>query len=355
MSRSSRKMDHVRYALSIPPENRNGLDDIRFVHNALPETSLEQISLSTTIGELVMSSPILINAMTGGAEETKRINGGLAEAARETGTAMAVGSQMAALKSPETTDSYTIVRKMNPRGVVLANLGSEATADQAKRAVEMIEANALQIHLNVVQELVMPEGDRSFTGVLKRVERIAAALDVPVIVKEVGFGMTSQTAEKLYAAGAAAVDCGGFGGTNFGKIENARRDKPASMFNDWGNSTAASLLEVLETADAAKIIASGGIRSALDAAKALALGAGAVGMAGAMLRKLNAEGVEALIEDIRSLQTDIKLIMTAAGAADLAELRRAPLVISGETAHWCWARGVDIRKYARRRAAEPVE
>jgi isopentenyl-diphosphate delta-isomerase len=355
VSRSSRKMDHVRYALSVGQSGRNGLDDIRFVHNPLPETSLEHISLTTSIGDLVMSSPIVINAMTGGAAETEEINYGLAAAANETGIAMAVGSQMAALKHPETVRSYSIVRKANPHGLLFANLGSEATLDQAERAVEMIEADGIQIHLNVVQELVMPEGDRSFAGMLDRIYEIAKGVGVPVIVKEVGFGMTAEAASRLLSAGVTAVDCGGAGGTNFAAVENARRDAPLPWFNDWGIPTAASLLEVLEVSNAERTIASGGIRTSLEAAKALALGAGAVGIAGAFLRILKEGGIEALIRTINDVHAEIRLIMAAVGASTIAELRQAPLLIGGETAHWCWARGIDVRKYARRKGTASAE
>jgi len=234
MTRSSRKMDHVRYALATGQSGRNGLADVRFVHNPLPDTSLTHISLTTRIGDLVMSSPILINAMTGGAEETESINFGLGAAARETGVAMAVGSQMAAVRDPTLAASYAAARRANPGGLLFANLGSEATPDQANAAVEMIEANALQIHLNVVQELVMPEGDRSFEGALRRIERIVRTAEVPVIVKEVGFGMTQAAADRLLSVGVAAVDCGGKGGTNFSAIENARRERPLSWFDEWG-------------------------------------------------------------------------------------------------------------------------
>lgn len=348
MTRKSRKMDHVRYALSIGQSGHNGLDDVRFVHNPLPDTSLEHISLSTRIGDLVMSSPILINAMTGGAEDTERINYGLAAAAKETGVAMALGSQMAAIRDPQTIASYRIARTTNPSGLLFANLGSEATVDQALRAVEMVEANALQIHLNAVQELVMPEGDRSFAGMLHRIEAIVKRAEVPVIVKEVGFGMNSDAASKLLALGVAAVDCGGRGGTNFSAIENARRNRRLAWFDEWGTSTSASLLEVLSCGRPEQVIASGGIRSGIEAAKALALGAGAVGMAGAFLRVLAERGIEALIEEMRSLLDDLALIMTAVGAKDLREIRQSPLVIAGETADWCRARGISLEDYARR-------
>jgi len=348
MTRISRKMDHVRYALATGQSGRNGLADVRFVHNPLPDTSVAHISLSTRIGDLVMSSPILINAMTGGAAETEEINYGLGAAARATGVAMAVGSQMAAVKDASLSPSYAAARRANPDGFIIANLGSEATPEQANRAVDMIRADALQIHLNVVQELVMPEGDRSFEGALRRIEAVVRGVDVPVIAKEVGFGMTSAAAARLLSVGVAAVDCGGKGGTNFARIENARRDRPIPWFDDWGNTTAESLLEAKEAAPAGRLIGSGGVRSGLDAAKAIALGADAVGVAGAFLRKLQEEGVDALIAAIRELEDELRLIMTAVGARTVAELQSAPIVVGGETAAWCAARGIDIRKYARR-------
>ncbi|HZG78790.1 MAG TPA: type 2 isopentenyl-diphosphate Delta-isomerase [Paenibacillus sp.] len=348
MTRSSRKMDHVRYALATGQSGRNGLADVRFVHNPLPDTSLTHISLTTRIGDLVMSSPILINAMTGGAEETESINFGLGAAARETGVAMAVGSQMAAVRDPTLAASYAAARRANPGGLLFANLGSEATPDQANAAVEMIEANALQIHLNVVQELVMPEGDRSFEGALRRIERIVRTAEVPVIVKEVGFGMTQAAADRLLSVGVAAVDCGGKGGTNFSAIENARRERPLSWFDEWGITTAESLFEAREAAAPGRLIGSGGIRTGLEAAKAIAIGADAVGMAGVFLRTLREEGVEALVLSIRELLDELKLVMAAVGARTIPELQSAPIVVTGETAEWCDARGIDVRKYARR-------
>ncbi|TLS53076.1 type 2 isopentenyl-diphosphate Delta-isomerase [Paenibacillus antri] len=348
MTRMSRKMDHVRHALASGQSGRNGLSEVRFVHNPLPDTSVSHISLTTRIGELTMRSPILINAMTGGAAETEEINYGLGEAARLTGVAMAVGSQMAALRDPALEASYAAARRANPDGLLFANLGSEATPEQAKRAVEMIRADALQIHLNVVQELVMPEGDRSFEGALRRIERIVRNVDVPVIAKEVGFGMTMSAASRLLSVGVSAVDCGGSGGTNFARIENARRDRPIPWFDDWGNTTAVSLLEAKEAAPAGRLIGSGGIRNGMEAAKSIALGADAVGLAGALLRKLREEGVEAVAASIRDLQEELRLVMTAVGARTIPELQSAPVVIVGDTAEWCAARGVDIRKYARR-------
>ena len=169
MSRSKRKWDHIQYALSTGQERLTGLDDIMFVHQSLPEIGLENISLNTKIGELLLSSPIFINAMTGGGgEKTLKINRDLARVAKESGMAMAVGSQMSALKNVEEVETYRVVRMENPHGIVIGNLGSEASVDDALRAVEMLEADALQVHLNAIQELAMPEGDRDFSGALKQ-------------------------------------------------------------------------------------------------------------------------------------------------------------------------------------------
>lgn len=341
-------MDHVHYALSIGQNGMNGLHDIRFIHNPIPETSLKDISLSTRIGDLTMSSPILINAMTGGAEETEVINYGLGLAAHETGIAMAVGSQMSAIRNHNLSTSYQSARKANPNGILFANLGSEATPDQALRAIEMIQADAIQIHLNVVQELVMPEGDRSFKGMLQRIESIAKRVEVPLIVKEVGFGMTKEAVLKIMDLGVAAVDCGGRGGTNFAAIENARRDYELTCFNSWGNCTSVSLLETLESTTSNRVIASGGIRNGMEASIALSIGASCVGMAGVFLRTLKESGTEALIQQIKHTLDEIRLIMAALGAHSILDLQKSPLFISGETAQWCQARDIDIHKYARR-------
>ncbi|RTE10479.1 type 2 isopentenyl-diphosphate Delta-isomerase [Paenibacillus whitsoniae] len=348
--RISRKMEHVHYALELGQSRRQGLADIKLVHNCLPESSMDSIALATTIGDLVMRSPILINAMTGGAHETARINRELAILAREKGLPMAVGSQMSAIKNSEVASSYQVVRQENPNGVIFGNLGSEATVEQALRAVDMIEANALQIHLNVMQELIMPEGDRSFEGMLRRIEAIVRHVSVPVIVKEVGFGISRDNAKQLQEIGVRIVDVGGYGGTNFAAIENARRPAASALewLNDWGTPTSMSLLETLSVYPRGAVIASGGITNALEAVKALALGASAVGMAGVFLGVLQKEGTEALHRLADDLHQGLILIMTALGASTVEALSDCPVVIGGETAGWCEARGIDISPYARR-------
>ena len=349
MSRSKRKWEHIQHALTTGQERVNGLDDIVFIHQSLPDTGVSHISLDTKIGELSVSSPIFINAMTGGGgERTMRINRDLAAAAKEFGLVMAVGSQMSALKNAEEEKTYRIVRRENPNGIIIGNLGSEATVEHAKRAVDMIEANMLQIHLNVIQELTMPEGERDFTDALKRIEAIVNGIDHPVIVKEVGFGVNQTVVNKLASIGVKAVDVGGYGGTNFAKIENERRQRLLSFFNDWGIPTAATLAEAKNSGASIDIISSGGIQTSLDIAKSIALGANLVGIAGYFLKILLDEGLEGLIDEIKLLQEELVLIMTAIGAATIPDLQTAPLVINGKTHHWLQERGIDTKQYSQR-------
>jgi len=349
VSRSRRKIEHIKHALTLEQNRTNCFDDIVFVHQSLPCLSMKDVDLQTVLGELTLSSPIFINAMTGGGGEvTAKINESFATVARECNLAMAVGSQMAALKDSTERPSFEIVRKVNPHGVVFANLGSEATVEDAQRAVDMIEADGLQIHLNAIQELVMPEGDRDFTNSLKRIEEIVKKVEVPVVVKEVGFGVSKETAQVLANIGVKIIDVGGFGGTNFAQIENKRRKKKLDYFNGWGITTTASIVEVVQTAPEATVIGSGGLRSALDAAKSISLGASVVGFAGYFLKILVENGVDLLIEEIKKLHYDLTLIMTALGVNTIPQLQNVPLVIRGETHHWLTERGFDTKGYSSR-------
>lgn len=350
MTRAKRKWEHIKYALLETEKNSHGFSDVSFVHQSIPNLALKDITLEHCIGELSLSSPIFINAMTGGGgSRTTAINGQLATLASELGLGMAVGSQMAALKDSTERLSYQIVRKENPSGIIFANLGSEATVEQAKLAVEMIEANAIQIHLNVVQEITMPEGDRDFSGALKRIENIVNAVNIPVIVKEVGFGMSKECVEKLQSIGIYAVDIGGFGGTNFASIENARREETLSFFNDWGIPTTISIVEAKSSAPSLAVFATGGIHNSLDVAKSIALGADAVGMAGFFLKHLLQNGLEATIDKTRKLNDDLKYIMLALGAQNTRALQASPLIISGYTHHWLNERGINTKRYSQRR------
>jgi isopentenyl-diphosphate delta-isomerase len=349
VSRSKRKWDHIQYALSTGQERLTGLDDIVFVHQSLPGIGLENVSLKTEIGELSLSSPIFINAMTGGGgEKTLNINRDLARVASECGIAIAVGSQMSALKNAEEVESYRIVRKENPHGIVIGNLGSEATVDEALRAITMLEADALQIHLNAIQELAMPEGDRDFSDALRKIEAIVNEIDVPIIVKEVGFGMNKEVVARLYSVGVTAVDVGGFGGTNFSKIENERSQRLLRFFDNWGIPTSVAIAEAKNSGCVLDIISSGGIQTSLDIAKSIALGANVVGVAGYFLKILIKGGMEDLLKEVNLILEELSIIMTALGAKTIEELKQVPLIISGKTHHWLQERNIDTKQYSLR-------
>lgn len=349
MTRSKRKWDHIQFALSTGPTRGTGFDDISFIHQSLPDSATEQVSLDTKIGELSLSSPLFINAMTGGGgERTEEINRQLAIVAKKTNVAMAVGSQMSALKNPSEASTYEIVRKENPDGIIFANLGSEATVDQALQAIDMLQANALQLHLNTIQELTMPEGDRDFTGALQRIEKIVNHTHVPVIVKEVGFGMSRETAKKLNDVGVSIVDIGGFGGTNFAKIENERRKRLLTFFNSWGIPTAVSVAEVKHSSPMLTVLASGGIQSSLDVVKALSIGASAAGLAGFVLNILLSEGIEGVITEIEEMKLEMTYLLTALGVRTIDELQKIPLLIEGKSHHWLNERGMDTKVYSNR-------
>ncbi|WP_085508708.1 type 2 isopentenyl-diphosphate Delta-isomerase [Thalassobacillus devorans] len=335
MSREKRKIDHIRHALSHSREPQNHFDDIEIVHQSISGLSWDDLRLDIEVGELSLSSPLFVNAMTGGGgKKTEDINRQLAEVAAETGIAMAVGSQMSALKNPEEKRSYEVVRKSNPKGNIFANLGSEASLEHANQAVDMLEANALQIHLNTLQELIMPEGDRNFSARLNNIEKIAARLPVPVIVKEVGYGMSMESAALLKEAGVRYIDVAGRGGTNFSKVENQRRENPLHVFENWGIPTPVSLLEVQCTYPGSHIFASGGIRHGLDGAKALILGAEMFGMAGGLLKVLVTSGQEALIERIESIHHELKVTMMLLNADKPHGLAGKAYILTGKTKEW---------------------
>ena len=223
---ASRKDEHLHLAVRLHDRDRpNAFDDVSFIHHALPGTSVDSTDPSTTVFGVRWDVPFYINAMTGGTRATTEVNAGLAGAAADAGVAIACGSQHIALRDPGRAESFRIIRREAPRAFVLANVGPTVTPEDAVRAVEMLEANALQIHLNVAQELVMPEGDQDFRDWPERIAAIVAAVPVPVVAKEVGFGLSRHTITMLERTGVAAVDVAGAGGTDFIAIENERRPR----------------------------------------------------------------------------------------------------------------------------------
>lgn len=248
---------------------------------------------------------------------------------------MAVGSQSIAIKHPYLDESFKIVRRVNPDGLIIANVAANVAPDIALQAVDMLQADALQLHLNTAQELFMEEGDRDFSEIEKNIARIIEISPVEVIVKEVGFGISKETAKKLFSLGVFWIDVGGSGGTNFIDIESKRYKKRLlEPPVEWGIPTAASLLEVKDVASSINMIASGGIRTALDVIKCFALGASAVAIAGPFLQLIKNEGKEDLIEYICQLQEDIKRLMLLSGVKNPIEMQKVDIIISGKLREW---------------------
>lgn len=333
------------------PAGVPGFDEVTLVHESLPELSLAEIDLRTALAGVPLTEPVIIGAMTGGALETEAINRQLASVARELGLAMAVGSQTAGLSDAAVIPSYTAVRKANPSGILLANVGAGAGTEAALQAVEMIEADLLQLHLNAPQELVMPEGDRDFRGLLAVIAETVRRSPVPVLVKECGFGLSRRSLQRLYECGVRVVDVAGRGGTNFAWIEAARRPEgaPDGGLLDWGIPTPCAVLEAisLELPDL-EVVAGGGIDSGVAAAKALALGAAAISVAGPVLRALQAGGEEGALVYMRRFLEALRSAALLAGARDLPALHRSPVVVTGFTDAWCAKRGIDTAALARR-------
>ena len=344
-----RKDDHLRLALELPTVARDFFEDVRLVYHSLPELDLEDISLATSWAFHDHSFPFYINAMTGGSGKATHYNRQLAILAREHDLAIASGSVSAALKDPRTVESFQVIRQEHPQGFVLANLGAHQPLEQAQRAVDLLEANALQIHLNGPQEIVMPEGDRHFSQWLTNIEKIVQHLPVPVIVKEVGFGMSQETLQQLASVGVETVDLAGRGGTNFIDIENQRRKHPnfANLL-DFGLSTPESLLESLPYHNQLDILASGGIQNVQQVVKSLALGAKGVGVAGHFLKHLDREGYEATHAYLQDWKETLRLSFLMLGCRNLQDLQQHPLVITGQLQEWARARGTDYQALAQR-------
>lgn len=346
----NRKNEHVSLSEKFYADSRvNSFEDVHFVHHSLPGIDVKDVSLVTMIENLSFSAPFFINAMTGGSEWTGKVNEKLAHVAQATNLPIATGSVSAALKTPEVQDSYKIVRDINPHGLVFANLGAGHGLENSKKAVDLLKADALQIHVNAPQEIVMPEGDREFHDWLSNIEEIANGLDVPLIVKEVGFGMSRETISLLHEIGVKTIDVSGTGGTNFAQIENyRRREEKLNEIEGWGQSTAVSLLEASSFQPDVTYISSGGIRRPLEVVKSLTLGASAVGVSSQFLHLVLSEGVDETIEVIENWKKEIIRMMTLLGARTISDLQHTDVVITGPTREWCEARNIDWKSFANR-------
>ena len=327
----SRKLDHIRINLeeNVKSGLTSGLEKFRFVHNALPELDLDDVDLSQVIFNKLLKAPILISSMTGGTPEALEINMALAEAAQEAGIAMGVGSQRAAIEHEEVVGTFK-VRRAAPDILLFANLGAVQLnygydVDHCRRAVEMIEADALILHLNPIQEAIQPEGDVRFSNLLSKIETVCHQLEVPVIAKEIGWGISKDVARRLSDAGVAAIDVAGAGGTSWSKVEmhrvkDRRQARIASAFHEWGISTADSIQNVRLAAPETMIFASGGIHNGVEIAKCLTLGAVLGGMAGPFLAAATRSKDE-VSQLINEFWMQMRICFFAVGIGSIAELQ----------------------------------
>jgi isopentenyl-diphosphate delta-isomerase len=362
---TARKLDHIKICLNkdIQAQNKSaGFEDVEFVHCALPESDLAHINTKTTLFGHDFSAPIIISAMTGGHPVAEKINKTLAIAVQELGIGLGLGSQRAALENPHLERTYSVAREYAPEAFLIGNLGAPQLADstitvkEAKKAVETIDANALAIHLNALQEAIQPEGDSNYSGVIHAIDKLAKEIDVPIIAKETGAGISKEVASQLEKAGVGGIDVQGAGGTSFSAVEVYRAEEQGleslkrlgMTFWDWGIPTVVSTVEVTHATSHVKIIASGGIRNGLDISKAIALGADAVGIALPVLAPAFSGDIEAVKSVINILITELKCAMFLTGARAIKDLQRVPIVISGRSHLWLTLRGIDGAPFAQR-------
>ncbi|WP_410217248.1 type 2 isopentenyl-diphosphate Delta-isomerase [Paracoccus sp. (in: a-proteobacteria)] len=349
---SRRKSDHLR----IVAEGRGrqdglatGFDAVRFVHAALPEIDLDRIDCQTTFLSHRLRAPLLVSAMTGGPEEAESINTHIAEACAELGIALSVGSQRIAVEDGGTAGLGRRLRAVAPGIPILGNLGAVQLnygfgADEARRAVDMIEADALILHLNPLQEAIQDGGNHDFSGLLKRIEALAATLPVPIGIKEVGAGLSASVAGRMLEAGVTILDVAGAGGTSWARVEAERGPERlqtlAAPFHDWGIPTADALRAVAPLMMPERVlIGSGGVRHGLDVARAVRLGADLAGQAAQALPAAR-DSTDALMRHFGDVIAQLRIAMFCTGSPDLAALRRAPLLLQGAADTWSQSTGL---------------
>jgi isopentenyl-diphosphate delta-isomerase len=331
-----RKKEHLELCLdteNVSSRSPTGFEAYRFVHNALPELDIDEIDLSTKFFGKRLKAPVLISSMTGGFDLARTVNRNLAAAAQELGLAMGIGSQRVAIEEPSAAASFQ-VRDLAPDILLFGNLGAVQlnygyTVGHCRRAVSMIGADALILHLNVLQEAVQPEGNRNFKGLTDKISAVCRELEVPVVAKEVGNGISVDVAVRLQRAGVSAIDVAGKGGTSWSAVEAQRARKQGqpvdTAFADWGIPTEEALVSVRKALPEMPLIASGGIRSGVDIAKSIALGADMAAM-GQPLLAAALDSADKVIESLSCVIHELKVSMLCVGAGNLAELRRARLL-----------------------------
>ncbi len=334
-SLEQRKSDHIRINLEqdVASRTTTGLERLRFVHQALPELDMQAIDTTVSVFGKHLAGPLLISCMTGGTDEARTINRNLAVAAQSAGVAMGLGSMRAAVMHPEVAHTFH-VRDVAPDILLMANLGAVQLnygfgVEQYQRVVEMVQADVLVLHLNPLQEALQPEGEVNWSDLLRKIEALVRALPVPVVAKEVGWGISPQAARQLSSAGVKGIDVAGAGGTSWSQVEmyRARTEverRVAEAFMDWGISTVDSIRNVRESAPELMVIASGGLRSGVDGAKCLTLGATLFGMAGPFLHAA-VQSEQAVLDEVNVMLRQLRVVMLSTGAANLPALKRVEL------------------------------
>jgi isopentenyl-diphosphate Delta-isomerase len=324
-------------------ESSTYLEYVKLIHNALPEIDYEVVETTQNFLNYNFKAPIIIDSMTGGTPEATKINSRLSLVAEKFGLGMGLGSQRAGLLSSELAETYSIARSNAPSAFLVANIGGAQLSkglkvQEIKNMIEMIEANALVVHLNPLQELIQPEGEPKYKGVLSKIKEICANFDLPIIVKEVGAGVSMEVAKKLESAGVSAINVAGSGGTSWAGVEKLRAETAhdsnkinlGELFWDWGIPTAVSLIEVRNSVKI-PVIASGGIRNGLEIAKCIVLGANMCGMAFPFLRHAS-KSFESLCEFANKTLIELKSTMFLVGSKNIDELAKSRFIITGELA-----------------------
>ncbi len=342
-----RKNDHIILSVEKNVEfdyKTTFFEYVEFIHNAVPNISLEDVDLSTYFIGYNLEAPIIIAGMTGGTSLAYKINKNLARVAQELGIGIGVGSQRIALEKSEVVESFSVVRKIARDVPVIGNIGASQlvkglSIDDFNRIGEMIKANAIAIHLNPLQEAVQVEGEPDYTGILERIEYFVKNSSYPIIIKETGAGISKEVAKDLVRIGVSIVDIGGSGGTSFSKIEAYRASdaffrKIATDFAEWGIPTAASILEVRSVSNNLFLISTGGLRNGIMMAKALRLGADICGVALPMIRAVYTGGFEKALETMKIFIKELRIAVFLTGATNVQSLKKRPIIIYGLLKDW---------------------
>ena len=325
----NRKDEHIRYALEHRSEY-NSFDEVELIHCSIPKYNLEEIELKTQFAGCEFEVPFFINAITGGSENAKKINQKLARVANECGILFVTGSYSAALKNVQ-DDSFEIVKRENPDLKLATNIGIDKDYEAGIKAIEALNPLFLQVHVNLMQELIMVEGSRNFGEWENNLQKFVQNIKIPIVLKEVGFGMTEATVKKGIELGIQTFDISGRGGTSFAFIESMRRENGLHYLDNWGQTTVSCLLNLKNYVDKVEVIASGGVRNPLDIVKSLVLGAKAVGISKVILELVVKYEVEKVIEIVENWKNECRMIMCALNANNIEELRNVKYILYGKT------------------------